>query len=108
MLPAVTTSAARIKVQADGNIFFAISPGNFSVAPPLNPVVQPLQCANGAVRLTWSALPGRSYRVQYKPSMAAATWSDLLPSVIATGSTVAVTDTPGQASQRYYRVVLLP
>ena len=35
--PLVTASAARIKVQAVGNIFFAISPGNFSLAPPANP-----------------------------------------------------------------------
>jgi hypothetical protein len=108
MLPALTSSAARIQVQADGNIFFAISPGNFSITPPLNPVLQPLQCANGVARLTWTALPGRSYHVQYKSTLAAATWTDLLPNITASSTTASLTNTAGAAAQRYYRVLLLP
>jgi len=108
MMPSLASSAARIMVQADGNIFFAVSPGNFSVSPLLNPVLQPLQCSGGLVRLTWSALAGRSYRVQYKSSLGSAVWTDLLPSLTATNSTVSVTDVPGAVSQRYYRVLLLP
>jgi hypothetical protein len=108
MLPAVTSSAARIKVQADGNIFFAISPGNFAITPPVNPTLQPLQCANGIARLTWTALPGRSYRVQYKSSLAAATWSDLLPIIMATNTFAAASDASRSSGQRYYRVLLLP
>jgi hypothetical protein len=107
MLPALNSSTARIKVQADGNIFFAISPGNFSIEPPLNPILQPLQVSSGIVRLTWTAIAGRSYRVQYKTGLAAP-WTDLLPTVTAAGSPASVTDTPGSASQRYYRVLLLP
>jgi hypothetical protein len=108
MLPALTTSAARIQVQAEGNIFFAISPGNFSITPPLNPVLQPLQCANGVARLTWTALPGRSYRVQYKSTLAAATWTDILPNITASSTTASATNAAGAAAQRYYRVLLLP
>jgi hypothetical protein len=107
-MPMVNASAGRIKVQAEGNIFFAISPGNFSIAPPLNPVMQPLQCSNGVTRLAWTALPGRTYRVQYKPTLAAATWTDLLPDITATDSLASATDPVGSASQRYYRILLRP
>ncbi len=109
LLPSVTSSAARIKVQAVGNIFFAVSPANFSiVAPPHTPVLQPPQFSNGVARLTWTASPGRTYRVQYKPTLAATNWSDLLPDITAEASTAAVTDTYSTASQRFYRVLALP
>ena len=41
LLPLVTSSAARLKVQAVDNIFFAISPATFSVVPPVNPTNYP-------------------------------------------------------------------
>jgi len=106
--PPLTTTAARIKVQADDNIFFAVSPGDFSIVPPVNPILQPVQFSNGVARLTWSALPGRTYRVQYKTSLGTAVWTDLQPDVTATGSTAAAGDAIGSAPQRYYRVLLRP
>lgn len=108
VLPPVTASAARLKVQADDNIFFAVSPGNFSITPPINPTLLPLQCSNGVVQIAWTALPGRTYRVQYKSSLAAATWTDLQPDITAADSTASTTDAIGSAPQRYYRVLLLP
>jgi len=108
MLPALTSSAARIKVQPDGNIFFAISPGNFIITPPINPILQPLQYSNGCARVAWTAIPGRSYRVQYKGSLTASTWTDLLPTITATNSLASATDSIRSSGQRYYRVVLLP
>jgi hypothetical protein len=107
-LPALSSSNARIKVQAEGNIFFAISPGNFSIAPPLNPVMQPLQFSNGFPRLVWTAIPGRTYRVQYKPALGAATWTDLGSDIIAAGATASATDPMGATTQRCYRVLLRP
>jgi hypothetical protein len=41
LLPLVTSSAARIEVHAVGNIFFAISPANFSIVPPADPTNYP-------------------------------------------------------------------
>ena len=107
-LPPLSSSAARIKVQADGNIFFAVSAGNSTIEPPLNPTLQPLQCSNGVIQLAWTALPGRTYRVQYTPTLAAPLWTDLSPDVTAAGATASISDVPGTASQRYYRVLVLP
>ena len=36
LLPAVSTSLARVKIEAVGNIFFDISDANFSITPPTN------------------------------------------------------------------------
>jgi hypothetical protein len=207
LLPTLAAAAARIKVQASGNIFFAVSPGNFSLVPPLDPsayppvlatvadhtiqacavlavtnsatdpnlpahpltfsldpsappgvsidpangvlswavpaafanttniitvrvtqasapslsdvksfkvivvpppVLQPLRLVNGSAQLAWSAIPGQTYRLQYKPSLAAANWTDLLPDITATSTTASATDTVGAAPQRFYRLLLLP
>jgi hypothetical protein len=108
LLPMLASAAARIEVQAAGNIFFAVSPGNFSLVAASRPVLQPLQFSNGVARLVWSAIPGQTYRVQSTPALAAANWTDLLPDITATNSTASTTDAPGSAPQRFYRVLLLP
>jgi hypothetical protein len=104
----LTSSAARIKVQAAGNIFFAVSPGNFSVSFVPPPVLQPLRFSNGGARLAWNALPGRTYRVQFKSTLAATTWTDLSPDITASTSSASTTDAISGVSQRYYRILLLP
>lgn len=207
LLPLITASAARVKVQPVDNIFFAISPTSFSIVPPVNltnyaptlapiadriihagcvlaatnsatdpavpshglafsldpgapagatidsttgviswlttaasagttntitvrvtqttspnlsdvksftvvvvppPMLQPLTLSNGAAQLTWNAIPGQRYRIQYKPSLAAADWTDLAPDVTASDSTISVTDSSGLSSQGYYRIVAMP
>ena len=107
-LPMLTSSAARIKVQAAGNIFFAVSPGNFSVSFVPPPVLQPLRLSNGVARLAWNAIPGRTYRVQFKPTLAATIWTDLSPDITASTSTASTTDAISGAPQRFYRILLLP
>jgi len=108
VLPPLSTSAARIKVEADDNIFFAVSPGDFSLIYDPPPVLQPLEYTEGATKLIWTAVSGRTYRVQYKPSLAAVDWTDLLPHVTATGPLATFTDSSGSAAQRFYRVLVLP
>ncbi|HVM50725.1 MAG TPA: delta-60 repeat domain-containing protein [Candidatus Acidoferrum sp.] len=63
--------------------------------------------AGGGVTLQWSAITGRTYRVQYKPDISSVSWSDLPPDVIASGSLASTTD-PAPAAHHFYRVVLLP
>jgi hypothetical protein len=207
LLPPVTASAARVKIQPVGNIFFAVSPGNFSIVPPANPtnypptlapiadrtihagcvltvtnsatdpdvpshplsfsldpgappgtaidpatgllswpttaasadttniitvratqasppylsdaksftvivapppVLQPLRASNGIAQLAWNAVAGQTYRIQFKPALAATNWTDLVPDITATGPFVSATDAIGSAPQRYYRILLLP
>jgi hypothetical protein len=114
LLPNISTASARIKVQASNNIFFDISRTNFSIlgngisfVQPPSPTIQSLRVTNGAAALTWTAIPGGTYRLQYKDSLDSAIWHDLAPDVAATASTVTATDLVNGAAQRFYRVLLL-
>lgn len=56
--------------------------------------------------LSWAAVNGKTYRVQYKQNLEDANWTDLPPDVIASADTASATDTLG-ATQRFYRVIAL-
>jgi hypothetical protein len=62
---------------------------------------------NGTVTLTWSAIPGRSYRIDFKDDLAAPAWTPLGSTVFALGFTATVTDTPAPFTHRFYRVRLV-
>jgi predicted alpha-1,6-mannanase (GH76 family) len=59
----------------------------------------------GAAQLTWSAVSGMTYRVQYSGALTGGLWSYLGSSITATGNTASATDTIGNNSTRYYRIV---
>jgi hypothetical protein len=59
----------------------------------------------GSVTLTWNAIAGKTYRIQYKGNLNEIAWNDLGPGVTANGSTVTIEDTPG-TNQRFYRIAV--
>jgi len=59
------------------------------------------------VRLVWSAIPGRSYRVDSKPVVDAPEWTPVSAPIVAGGPLAEFTDTPVTPGQRFYRVTLL-
>lgn len=63
---------------------------------------------NGVLTLTWSSIPGITYRVQYDSQLGDANWIDLPPDVLATDTTSSQTDTNLTDSQRFYRILVLP
>ena len=65
------------------------------------------QIASGsAMTLTWSAMAGHTYQVQYKTNINQAVWVSL-PAVTMTNSAGDISVPIGTDPQRYYRVVLL-
>jgi hypothetical protein len=70
------------------------------------PDIQSVALTNTNAVLTWSAIPGAEYRVQFKNDLSDTTWTDLLPDVTASGPAASLTDTPG-APQRFYRVLVV-
>jgi len=69
------------------------------------PSITSVTLTNGSFLLSWGAVPGRSYRVQWKQQPDDATWIDLTDITASTNS-VLFTD-PVVQSQRFYRVIVV-
>jgi hypothetical protein len=63
----------------------------------------PFTTTNGTFGLSWTAIPGRPYRVQWKQQLGDPAWKDWT-NISASGSSVSVSETASQ-TQRFYRVV---
>lgn len=70
---------------------------------PLTVKIIDVSLANGSVGLKWSAIPGRTYRVEYKNDLAAS-WTPLLPDVPADGDTASAIDNTATGPHRFYHV----
>jgi hypothetical protein len=80
-------------------------PKPFTVVANPRPQLQSSILNQNTFVLTWTSVPGQTYRVQYKDSLDASQWSDLT-NVIATGTSTSVGD-PMSTSDRFYRILLL-
>ena len=64
--------------------------------------------SNCTLTLTWSAMAGQQYRLQYKPALATTNWTNLGSLITATGTVATATDNVCTSTQRFYRVVMFP
>lgn len=81
----------------------------FTAVVVSQPVIQSTSLSNGVVNILWSAVPGKTYRLQYRPSLPGAQWIDLPGEVTADGVTASKNDSPDSAvKQRFYQVEELP
>ncbi len=78
----------------------------FSIAVLARPSIVSAAVSGGDFNLTWSAIPGHAYRVQFKNSLTDVNWSDLVPDVTASLATASINDPVG-ATQRFYRVLVV-
>lgn len=78
----------------------------FSIAVLARPNIESATVSGEAFNLTWTAIPGQKYRVQFKNDLNDANWSDLSPDVMASLSSAFKND-PLSATQRFYRVLVL-
>jgi len=62
------------------------------------------QRSGNNVTFTFRTIPGRTYRVEYKNDLNAATWTQLGNDIPANGSSLTITDSITSAPQRFYRV----
>jgi YD repeat-containing protein len=58
--------------------------------------------------ISWQAVAGVRYRVQYKNKLDQSTWLDLPGDVVANGPGASKTDTSPNAESRFYRVLIIP
>ena len=80
----------------------------FTIVVVSPPVIGGIDCSGDTVTITWSALPGIIYRVQFNSDPSESTWTNLPGDVTAQGSSAMKTDVIDGDPQRYYRVVILP
>ena len=80
----------------------------FAVAVVARPMIETIVVTNDVVALTWSAIAGQMYRLQFKLSFDDTNWLDLPPDVTAAGPAATHTHPASPDAQRFYRVMLLP
>ena len=80
----------------------------YSAAFATPPVFTSVNRTGNTLNLSWSALSGRTYQVQYLTNLAQSNWINLGGTVVATNSIVTTTDSPEPDHQRFYRVSLMP
>lgn len=98
---AITSAATRESYMFDILRFFEAIP-----APIISTPVA--QLSSGTVTLSWSAIPGKRYRVQHKSNLNNIAWFNLGADVTASGNTASKTDnTVIGIPQRFYRVLLV-
>lgn len=68
-------------------------------------IAGPSLTGTGTVRLTWNAVPGQNYRIQYSADAGSGAWSDLGTPMTAAATTAAAEDAILSGQARYYRVV---
>ena len=98
-----TTNQFTIRVTDNGSPALTDSK-TFSVTVRPRPTTQATTTTNGVVTLTWTAINGTSYKVQYKNDLNDADWTDLT-TVTATSASASFNNSPG--AQRFYRIVAL-
>jgi hypothetical protein len=72
------------------------------------PILASIVASSGSVTISWSAVAGTRYRVQFKSALNDPSWSDLPEDVTSAGTTAAKTDSMLSETQRSYRVLLVP
>jgi hypothetical protein len=90
----------------NNNYLFGLD--DVSVQPIPNPSFRSIvKTNNNALVLTWNSLSSMVYQVQFSTNLAKTNWT-ILSTNIATGYTLAVTNSTGSDPQRFYRIRRLP
>jgi hypothetical protein len=95
------------------NYSFNVVNGTLTVTGSVAPFpISSVSLSNGVALVSWAAVGGQTYRLQFEETLADSIWHDVVPDVAATGlpggNTVAMAqDVVGDASHRFYRVMLV-
>jgi hypothetical protein len=100
------TNTATVRVTDNGTPALSdAKPFTIAVVPP--PVLSSAALTNGVMNLTWSAYPGKTYRLVYKSDLNAPDWTPAGLDSVAAGYQLSGNDTTLVGQQRFYRVVQL-
>jgi large repetitive protein len=71
------------------------------------PAILSLNLTNNVVAITWSSAANLIYQLQSNTSLNPTNWINVSPNTTATGPTTSQTNPVGDASQQFYRIILL-
>ena len=100
---------------ADGNFYGVTSEGGafnsgnvFRLSLPLRPRLQQPTRSVSIINLSWTAVAGQTYQVEYCTDLAAPIWRPFGDPIIAISGTLSASDARILDARRFYRVELLP
>ena len=80
----------------------------FLVSVVSRPFITSIVVNSNFVAVTWTALAGQGYRLQFNTNLAETNWVDVLPDVIASAPSATQTNAYNVAASHFYRVRLVP
>jgi Fibronectin type III domain len=113
------TSATATNLQAGPTYYFVVvsvdadgvesMPSNEVHYPTLGtpPAFTSISLVRGRLVMTWNAVPGQAYQVQFKTSLEQRDWIPLGRVVRTAHTSAALSDNPIANSQRYYRIAII-
>ncbi len=103
-----TTNVVTVSV-TDSGVPPLSDTNSFNVIVVSRPIIRSITVVGGNATLTWSAIAGTSYRVQYNPILMVPSWNDLAGDVTAGGTNAIKVDTTlSGTTNRFYRIRVLP
>jgi hypothetical protein len=103
-----TTNSLTVLVTDDGEPPLTAS-ATFTVTVKPRPALVDVSASGSTATLTWSAIPGVTYRVEYKDQLDNPNWGMLSPEVTADSALATASDTEfGSNPHRFYRIVARP
>ena len=118
--PSLTTTATTASpvagypiVATNGNLSaanyaFSFVNGTLNVTAAPMPLIFTVGLTNRVITVTWSSVTGSTYGLQSSTNLTGTNWSNILPTVTATGPTTSQTNAVGNLPQQFYRVTLVP
>ncbi|MCI0747997.1 MAG: putative Ig domain-containing protein, partial [Verrucomicrobia subdivision 3 bacterium] len=98
-----TTNVITVRV-TDDSLPILSDTETFTVLVTRELKVTEIAITNGIVSLTWSSVPGRNYRVQYK-NVLTDDWSNLGGVINANGVSTTATNNIDANTRRFYRIL---
>jgi hypothetical protein len=106
-LAGVTVSDAGEYSVVVSNAYGSVSSSaDLTVVSPL--LIEQVTLGTDGVAITWNAVPGQNYLLQYKDGLDSTDWTSVLPAITAIAPNVLATNPLNNATQRLYRVTLVP
>jgi hypothetical protein len=96
-------SAGKAQGLAIDNLTFSASD-----LPTLIPVLLSFQTTSTNLIISWPALSGQRYQMEYKDNLSASLWTPIGSPATGTGSSIAFTNDLNISTQRFFRLKLVP